>query len=94
MSGRASGTYTDCHHIVNNYKDKCRTISCIMVVFYYKYSGTSAPELNSFWKTFQEVNCSKTDSPLSPERCMTDHTGVGMKGLSDRELRSEVLFNS
>ena len=38
-------------------------------------------ELNSFQKAVWEAICLKTESPLSSERCVTDHTGISMKGL-------------
>ena len=31
---------------------------------------------------------------LLPERCVTNHTGNSMKGLSGRELRPEVLLDN
>ena len=48
--------------------------------------GTLVLELNSFYKTVQEAICSKTESPLFPDRHMTDCTGIIVKGLSGREL--------
>ena len=58
------------------------------------HSGTPAVKLNLFWKTVSEAICSKTESPLSPERCMTDHTGISMPGLSGTEARPEVLLDN
>ena len=39
------------------------------------YSGISDLQLNLFQKTAREAICSKTQSPLLPQRRVTDHTG-------------------
>lgn len=49
------------------------------------YTGISVLEPNLFQKAVEEAICSKTESPLSSERSMTDHTGISMKGLLGQE---------
>ena len=58
------------------------------------YSGTSVLGLNLFQKTLREVIRSKTKSFLLPDRCMSDHPGIGVKGLSGRELRPQILLDN
>ena len=59
----------------------------------YLYNGTLILELNLFWKTIQGAIYLKTESPLLPKRCGTDHTGINMKGLLI-ELRPKVLLDN
>ena len=59
----------------------------------YLYNGTLILELNLFWKTIQGAIYLKTESPLLPKRCGTDHTGINMKGLLI-ELRPKLLLDN
>ena len=58
------------------------------------YNGTSVLEPTSFQKTEKRFVRKPNLLFLLPERYVTDHKGISMKGLSGSELRPEVLSDN
>ena len=60
----------------------------------FEISGISVLELNLFLNTLQVLARKPNLLCLSPERCVTDHTDISMRGLSGRDSRPKVLLHN